>query len=209
MGGFFYIFTTNMIFKIVKNKKINLTLLPVPYTQTHKESIMATLIVIDMQDMFLNRKHRDLAHRINALIKLAKSKGDNIILVEYGERWYPEKPAQSTILSIRNAVRGYEHLYKVKKFRDDGSQVIMDLMRHHNLEGPIIACGVNTECCVNQTVTMLVSIYDMEMTVVDECCRNVYEDDPNAFMTAFQVFKFNSRINVVKTVQDAYELIPA
>lgn len=170
---------------------------------------MATLIIIDMQDQFLNRKHRDLALRINALIKLAKSKGDNIILVEYGDRWFPEKPAESTILSIRNAVRGYEHLYKVKKFRDNGGNVVMDLIRLHNLEGPIIACGVNTECCVNQTVTCLSSLYDMDVTVVDECCRNVYEDDPNAFMNAFQVFKFNSKINVVKTVKDAYELIPA
>lgn len=170
---------------------------------------MATLIVIDMQDQFLNRKHWDLALRINKLIKLAKSKGDNIILVEYGNLWFPEQKAESTILSIRNAVRGYDHLYNVKKLRDDGGPYIMDLMRKFNLEGPIIACGVNTECCVNRTVTRLSSDYNQDVTVVDECCRNVYEDDPNAFMNAFQVFKFNTKVNVVKTVKDVYELIPA
>lgn len=166
---------------------------------------MATLIIIDMQDKFLEGKYRDLAKRIVHLINLAKINGDNIILIEYGERWVSDKFTQKTIIPIRKAVKDYDKVFRKTKGCDDGSNEVIMCMNENHLDGPIIACGVNTSCCVKETVLGLTNDYDMQVTVVANCCENVYED----YYTAYDVFEMNNRLQVVDIPEDAYELINA
>lgn len=78
-------------------------------------------------------------------------------------------------------------------------------MNENHLHGPIIACGVNTSCCVKETVYGLVNDFAMNVTIVAECCENVFRDDD----TPYTVFDMNELLQVVDTPEDAYELVNA
>ncbi len=170
---------------------------------------MATLIVIDMQNRFLNYRHKDLIDRIINLVNVAKENKDNIILVEYGCRWEPEKPAQRTVKKIQEAVKGYNKLYRVKKFDDAGGDKVIECMNEQHLHGPIIACGVNTSCCVKETVEELVNDFGMTVTVVANCCKDVFDNSEYSHFTAHGTFNTHETLQVVDTPEDAYELIEA
>jgi nicotinamidase-related amidase len=176
---------------------------------------MATLVVIDMQDKFLGGKFRPLARRIVRLIKIAKKNRDDIILVEYGNRYAPQfitaeelqkvRNENKTIDEITNAVESYNKVYKTTKYYDDGSDKVIECMNDNHLHGPIIACGVNTSCCVKETVNGLVNDFGMDVTVVANCCANVFRDSD----TPYTVFDMNENLQVVDNHKDAYELITA
>ena len=164
---------------------------------------MALLLVIDMQDQFLDGQFRALSRRIVNLIKVCKSRNDDILFLEYGNR-YTNKPSKPTIKMLLNAVKGYEKFSSATKYDDCGAKEVMEVVKNYKLEDEeIIVCGVNTSCCVRDTVYYLGQVkgYNRTMIIIDDCCANVFDSK-----SAKQVFEnersLDNNVTIVSNVDE-------
>lgn len=109
-----------------------------------------TLVVIDMQDWFINYpEEQDLIPIIYDLIKQARQQRWAIILVEYGGCG----PTNEIILE---GVRDYPYTRTVIKFGEDGGEEIIECLNKHPAWSPdLLVCGIFGDECVPATVNGL------------------------------------------------------
>lgn len=113
---------------------------------------MYTLLIIDMQPQF-NSSERCLPE-VLYLISKAKKDNANILNVEYAGDGlsYP---------SIRKELRFYDNSRTIKKRRDaGGSEVFATLEKMDWLNKPIFTCGVNSDCCIPDTLNELLECFE-------------------------------------------------
>lgn len=129
------------------------------------------LIVIDMQPFFVSYKGaldgciREVSQAIN----------DNmpIMFVEYDSYG-------STTESLLELVKNNKHIgnvYRVTKYGDNGAKEIIAAMSEHGLSTKKIKiCGVNTDACVERTVSGLISKLDKcKIYVMSEACNSNFD----------------------------------
>lgn len=113
---------------------------------------MYTLLIIDMQPQFKSSKK--CLPEVLHLISKAKKDNANILNVEYAGDGlsYP---------SIRKELRFYENSRTIKKRRDaGGSEVFSALEKMNWLDKAIFTCGVNSDCCIPDTLCELIECFE-------------------------------------------------
>lgn len=138
-----------------------------------------TLVIVDMQDYFLNSYNGEMVERMCDLITHARVNEWGIILVEFLN-------CGITTKAILDAVSGYEHLETVQKDQDDGGpEVVRCLQRYPKWSLNILVCGVFGNECIPATVAGIFENHDLvEIDVVTDLvypgyvsnCDN-YDDD--------------------------------
>lgn len=139
---------------------------------------MLPLMIIDMQPGFL------LDSRLPAVVKqcvhqarLAKRRMAPIILVEYGDNGVtnngPTIPAISSILENYPIVHRIIKLYDdVTRNTDKWPDVVRRLVKKIRM---LRVCGVNTNACVQSSVTGLHRMFpDLTIQVVRRACGNTW-----------------------------------
>lgn len=115
-----------------------------------KKSIQNTnkiLCIIDMQPIFFAAKDKKLQSKIIRAVKYYKTHKRRIILIEY------KNPIESsTIDPITSAIGKYKNIKKIHKINDDGSPEICKELKRTKDNYDILICGVNTNCCIKDTV---------------------------------------------------------
>lgn len=105
-----------------------------------------SLIVIDMQLYFESARDERTQKECSKLIRKAIKDNAPIVLVEYSG-------CGKTAPTLAGLVAGYKNAHVVKKSNDDGGYEIVSYLRRKRLpRGTIKVCGVNTNCCVKQTI---------------------------------------------------------
>ncbi len=138
------------------------------------------LVVIDMQEKFISQFdppcwRDDLIEKIIEEINRAKTKNRPILIVEYWDDLYYihyQKSQMITNTRIMESVAGYPRTYVVKKNKDDGASAIKAMLDKLNLSvDKFSVCGLNTQCCVLETVVSLAKIPGVEkIDILTEAC---------------------------------------
>ena len=124
---------------------------------------MKTLTVIDMQEEFTAANCPDTIAEVKKLCRKARRNKWPIILVEYAG-------AHQTLEEIQDVVKGYGQAFTLTKNKDDGSDVISKFVAGKNLPDGVVACGVNTQFCVHDTVRGLLE-KNHRVEVVKKACN--------------------------------------
>jgi len=134
---------------------------------------MYTLLVIDMQEGFLNyfnsgEEKRKAIHGCKRAVLQAIADGAEIIDVNYRGGYGP------TIPEIKNLWKKYERMFKgmvkkVVKPRDGGGYEIMAVEPQHD---EFLACGINAGACVRSTVFELKNMYHRNVSVIQDAVAN-------------------------------------
>lgn len=144
------------------------------------------LIVIDVQDYFLEGFHGKDALITNVVkaIEQAKSHNQLVTLVEYdiGEMWasfngYSVEQAMKTTARVWDAIRGYPNTELVVKYTDDGSREVRHALLNHGLPKIVNVCGINRDVCVLSTCWGL-QAKGIEPRVIREASCNAEEYAP-------------------------------
>ena len=144
------------------------------------------LIIVDMQNYFLNRVNRGtmskskkavmrLIEQVNKQVDWAMENGLPIIALEYAvSGWLTSEAESRTNWRIRQRMRFYKNKWYVLKNEDNGSMEVIDAMhgnepssglaehrRMVNLAGrkdtlTFRLCGINLDACVSRTACGLV-----------------------------------------------------
>lgn len=135
------------------------------------------LIIIDMQDEFESSKHPALNTNISKQIRKSMEYGFPIVFVKYSG----SGPVNHNLL---NLVNNYDNKHFVTKDEDDGSPALRGFFRRTTFRSffgknpsvysrNLVVCGVNTNCCVQETVLGLIngSIFPIRITVPVNCCN--------------------------------------
>jgi len=148
---------------------------------------MPILLVVDMQPRFSSSRPSWLIRNVSREIHSAMKKSWGIVFLEYTRRcgrggvFLTERTHGKLLL----LVEGYEHAMTVHKESDDGSREVLHAIdgwygddgREHS-GGGIRVVGVNTGCCVADTVNGLTKIMPYtEIVVVGNACNHVYENE--------------------------------
>src|SRR5574339_388350 len=130
---------------------------------------MYTLVVVDMQSSFEAANSRRVRENCKREIKRAMDNGAAIIFVEY----VGQGP---TIPSLVKPTDDYPRTFITRKDDDDGSREVAKVIRDNNLPGKRIkVCGVNTDCCVLETVSGLVNrLRSANFEVMADACNSDY-----------------------------------
>ena len=126
----------------------------------------ATLVIVDMQPTFAASKNPNTIIAIANEIILAKQKRHGIMIVEYSG-------SGQTYSGFDNLLRGYLHKAKIKKNDDDGSNEIIRALNRRNFPQQVLrVCGVNTDCCVHDTVVgLLRKLHKTKVEVIKDACN--------------------------------------
>lgn len=129
---------------------------------------MGTLIILDMQNSFSAANDTSTISHVVDAVNLARTKSEGIILVEYlnqGPTLYP----------IYKALAKYSNKDIVKKRNDDGSrEIVNSIMRNFFDYQQLKVCGVNSDACVNKTVTGLSQqLRNSKIKVLKKACNTV------------------------------------
>jgi len=108
---------------------------------------MSTLVIVDMQKMFLyNANYKYVIEGCVKQVLLAKKRLANIILVEYSS-----KPGD-TIPEIMKAIGTYKKVGTVLKSAPDGGSALVNYIKNNNINTKSIRfTGVYTNACVYET----------------------------------------------------------
>ena len=131
---------------------------------------MYTLIILDMQGYFSAAKKDNVKRNCRHEIIKAMAQNAPILFVEY-------KSCGRTISSLTKLTREvkYGKVYRVIKSADDGSSEIDSFIKKNRLPRKHIRfTGINTDCCVQDTVTGLDSMCksDHVIEVVADACAS-------------------------------------
>lgn len=110
------------------------------------------LVVIDVQDVFLNNLHNKEVYidHVCDVVEKAKAQERLVMLVQY----QGEGP---TNIRVRKALAGYPHRTTVYKKHNGGAVEILNrLERLQPGTKSLTICGINLDCCVLETVQGLV-----------------------------------------------------
>ena len=130
-----------------------------------------TLVIIDMQELFINEDEEDIIPNIIALIKHAIAKKWAIIVVEYDG-------SGETDQEIEQTLQGYPHKETVTKYGQDGGKEVVDCLESHPAWSVnLIVCGIYGPDCVAQTVRGILSNSDVaEIDIVTDAVCPPYEN---------------------------------
>lgn len=122
-----------------------------------------------MQPYFKAAKEKWVVAGVINQIRLAKQRSAGIVVVEY-------KGCGRTHPKILNALKGYQRVVNAKKEQDDGTLAILNaIKRNFFSEDRIRVCGVNTSCCVMDTIEGLSLVFpNSEIQVVADSCNDEY-----------------------------------
>ena len=113
-----------------------------------------TLVVVDMQPDFDAACSFDVIVGVTEQILYAKQHKWPIILLEY-------KGCGLTHDALAALLKGYSHKARIGKIDDDGSREVVRCLQRRNFpRHRLRICGVNTDCCVYQTVEGLLNRLD-------------------------------------------------
>jgi nicotinamidase-related amidase len=134
---------------------------------------MKTLIIIDMQPYFSSAKDNlTIAGVIKEIQKACRYRWP-IMVVEY-INCGPTDP------HIMEEVKKHNSWIQFSKEEDDGSSEIIEMSNKHSISlENLIICGVNTDCCVFDTVQGLTSKISPQpqITIVQHACNTSETDD--------------------------------
>lgn len=130
------------------------------------------LLVIDMQTAFRAAKNKKTQKNCILEIKKAMDKEYPIVFLEYEEcgKTLP------TLLGVLTSSQ-YNKFYIVKKSSNDGSSKLLNFFKKKGLpRTDMRVCGVNTDCCVLETVEGLDAKLSKQfkIQVVEKACYSEY-----------------------------------
>lgn len=128
---------------------------------------MYTLVVVDMQASFEAANNRRVRENCKRELERAMESGAAILFVEY----VGQGP---TIPSLVKLTDDYERTFIVRKNDDDGSREVAKVIRDNKLPAKRIkVCGVNTDCCVFETVCGLTNrLSTANLEVIGDACNS-------------------------------------
>jgi len=125
-----------------------------------------------MQGYFKASKQSSVKKNVLKQIALAMKDNAPIVFVEY-------EGCGSTLPSLTNLPKNnsYNNIYKIKKTEDDGSDVIRSALRSNKLPRTYVrVCGVNTDCCIYETVNGLSgALPKTKIEVVENACGSSHD----------------------------------
>lgn len=147
---------------------------------------MHTLIVVDMQSYFGVSSSMNFTRNIEREITKTIDNGGHIIFVEFSS--YGD-----TLLELTKLVTeiGYKWAYTVIKGQDDGSVEVANSMFENNVPyDHLRVVGVNTDCCVLETVKGLTRQFpDSKIEVVEDACNSLWSQGFHLDLGASKHFK--------------------
>lgn len=108
-----------------------------------KKTAPYTLVVVDMQPSFKSSQNKLTIYAVSLLIEKAIQDGADIVVLEYAGYG-------STDWRIRDEYAGYDRVFTITKYADDGSNDMIESSFDFQKERFVI-CGVNTPFCVSGT----------------------------------------------------------
>lgn len=130
---------------------------------------MYTLVVVDMQSSFEAANSRRVRENCKREIERAMEARAAIIFVEY----VGQGP---TIPSLVKLTDDYERVFITRKNDDDGSREVRKVIQDNNLPAKRLkVCGVNTDCCVLETVSGLCNRMKAAMEVIADACNSDFQ----------------------------------
>ena len=129
-----------------------------------------TLVIIDMQELFINGVEEEIIPNIIAMVRHAIAKKWAIIVVEYSG-------SGETDQEITQAIEGYPHQDTVTKYGCDGGREVIECITSHPAWSTnLLVCGIYGPNCVAATVTGLFESSDVvEVDVVSDAVCPPYE----------------------------------
>jgi nicotinamidase-related amidase len=118
------------------------------------------LVVIDMQNRFLNEYVKGITPLVVWAIESARARALPIILVLFSDALAPERdqvfptPQEEDLIpAVKAALKGYDRLSVAKKGWEDGSVPVDEILSGAYPDvGHLYVCGIYTEACVEETV---------------------------------------------------------
>lgn len=130
--------------------------------------LSSALIVIDMQAAFHAANNPKTIASCVRLLQEAVANQRMIMFVEY--KWNGR-----TLPQLLSVVKNYPLTYFVKKMDDDGAYQIQNAFyKCRTYPKNLIVCGVNTDCCVYDTVRSLMESKKFDISVVKDACNTVW-----------------------------------
>lgn len=120
-----------------------------------------TLLIIDMQEEFEAACGSRIIQGCSREISEAMNRGDAILFVEYDM-----SPRVPTLPALTRLTKGYRNKFSVKKKGDDGSREVVGKVWDHDLPTAFRVCGVNSDCCVWDTVYSLRELMPTDTPIV-------------------------------------------
>jgi len=130
-----------------------------------------TLVIVDMQPVFQASRDPNTIIAVTHEIFMARQNNHAIIIVEYAR-------SGKTHAGFNELLKGYPHKARVSKHDDDGSkEIVRALCRRNFPMNTLRVCGVNTDCCVYETVTGLIKkLSKTKIEVVKKACNSVTDN---------------------------------
>lgn len=127
------------------------------------------LIVIDMQDFFGVSNNMRVTKNCKREIKESIVNNGHILFVEFSG-------CGDTLNILTDLCTGYKKVHYVSKWSDDGSSQIANELAAHKIPAKNIrVIGINTDCCVQSTVTGLHDIFPKsKIEVVADACASLW-----------------------------------
>lgn len=129
-----------------------------------------TLVVVDMQTYFSAANDKSVLQNCKNEVAKAMDKGAAIIFVEF-------IGCGRTIPGLVKLTKYYDRVFIVRKDDDDGSREVRKVIKDNKLPAnKIKVCGVNTDCCVLETVLGLNTLMKpSKMKVLAYACNSEYD----------------------------------
>lgn len=126
-----------------------------------------TLVVVDMQASFRAANGKRVRAHCKREIERAMDNGAAIIFVEYVGQGY-------TIPSLVKMTDEYRRTFFIRKTNDDGSKEVVQVIKSHRLPSRKLKfVGVNTNCCVFETVAGVSSrLRKSSLEVISKACNS-------------------------------------
>ena len=130
-----------------------------------------TLVIVDMQPVFVASKDPNTIIAVTHEIFMAKQNNHAIMLVEYDR-------SGKTHTGFDEILKGYPHKARISKRDDDGSKEIVKALCRRNFPMQTLrVCGVNSDCCVRDTVIGLIGkLNKTRVEVVKKACNSANEN---------------------------------
>ena len=135
----------------------------------------ATLVIVDMQPKFVAANTPRVIVGVTREILEAKQRKSGIIFLEYN----PTCEMGRTHEGLFSLIRGYPHKSRVTKNEDDGSLSVVQAIRRRGFANRTLrVCGVNTDCCVYETIKGLLGRLERSrIEVVKDACDSEWIKD--------------------------------
>lgn len=129
------------------------------------------LVIVDMQpDAFPAACCKSTQRNVARLTAHAVKRGWPVAVVEYRSTRIRR---ETTARSIREVLFGYKHKFKVIKNKDNGGPDVFQALWERSIKPDhFIVCGVNLDCCVDETAEWIASQDKRVDVIVDACNSN-------------------------------------